>query len=84
MKTHSFTLILSGVVQITPELADSLYAATQGDIELNVRDGVAFLEFERTASTLRDAFEMASDTVGREPTVTHLHCPPIFLPEVTP
>jgi hypothetical protein len=38
----------------------------------------------RTASTLRDAFEMASDTVGREPTVTHLHCPPIFLPEVTP
>jgi hypothetical protein len=37
----------------------------------------------RTATTMRDAFEMASDTVGREPTVTHLHCPPIFLPEVT-
>jgi len=38
----------------------------------------------RTASTMRDALEMASDTVGREPTITHLHCPPIFLPEVTP
>jgi hypothetical protein len=38
----------------------------------------------RTATTLRDALEMASTTVGREPTITHLHCPPIFLPEVTP
>ena len=42
MKTHSFTLILSGVAEITPELADALYAATRGDIELNLRDGVAF------------------------------------------
>ena len=47
MKTHSFTLILSGVAEITPELADALYAATKGDIELNLRDGVALLEFER-------------------------------------
>src|SRR6185437_7680283 len=42
MKTHTFTLILSGVAKITPELADALYAATRGDIELNQRDGVAF------------------------------------------
>jgi hypothetical protein len=59
MKTHTFTLILSGVAQITPELADALYAATQGDIELNLRDGVAFLEFDRTASTLREAITAA-------------------------
>jgi lactate racemase-like protein len=37
----------------------------------------------RTASTMRDALEMASDTVGRDPSITHLHCPPLFLPEVT-
>ena len=37
----------------------------------------------RTASTLDDALEMASDTVGRNPSITHLHCPPLFLPEVT-
>jgi hypothetical protein len=55
MKTHAFTLILAGVAEITPELADALYTATQGDIELNLRDGVAFLEFERTAPTLREA-----------------------------
>jgi hypothetical protein len=59
MKTHTFTLILSGVAEITPELADALYAATHGDIELNLRDGVAFVEFERTAATLREAITTA-------------------------
>jgi len=59
MRTHSFTLILSGVAEITPELADALYAATQGDVELNLRDGVAFLEFERKAATLREAITAA-------------------------
>ena len=53
------TLILSGVAEITPELADALYAATQGDIEFNLRGGVAFLEFERTAPTLREAITAA-------------------------
>jgi hypothetical protein len=46
-------------------------------------DVVARLGF-RTASTMRDALEMASETVGRRPSITHLHCPPLFLPEVTP
>jgi hypothetical protein len=59
MKTHTFTLILSGVAELTPALANALYAATQGDIELNLRDGVAFLEFERTAATLREAITTA-------------------------
>ena len=34
------------------------------------------------ASTLTDALEMATDTVGRDPTITHLHCPPIMLADV--
>jgi hypothetical protein len=59
MKTYAFTLTLSGVAELTPELADALYAATQGDIELNQRDGVVFLEFERTASTPRKAITAA-------------------------
>jgi hypothetical protein len=46
-------------------------------------DVVARLGF-RTASTMRDALEMASETVGRHPSITHLHCPPLFLAEVTP
>ena len=59
MKTHRFTLILSGIAEITPESADALFAATHGDIELNQRDGVVFLEFERAASTLRSAVTSA-------------------------
>jgi hypothetical protein len=59
MKTYTFTLILSGVAELTPALADALYAATHGDIELNLRDGVAFVEFARTAATLREAITTA-------------------------
>lgn len=59
MKTHRFTLILSGVAEITPGLADTLYEATHGDIELNSRDGVVYVEFERTAPGLRDAITNA-------------------------
>jgi hypothetical protein len=59
MKTHTFTLVLSGVAEITPELADALFEATQGDIELHVRDGVAFVEFERTAASRREAITSA-------------------------
>jgi hypothetical protein len=35
------------------------------------------------ASTLRDALEMAEDVVGREPSITHVHNPPIFMTDVT-
>ncbi len=59
MKSYQFALVLSGVAELTPESADALYAATQGDIELNLRDGVAFLEFERSAATLRSAITAA-------------------------
>jgi hypothetical protein len=31
---------------------------------------------------MNDAFEMASDVVGREPTITHLHTPPLLLADV--
>jgi lactate racemase len=36
----------------------------------------------RRADTLRDALEMAEQVVGREPSVTHFHCPPLFYCEV--
>ena len=37
----------------------------------------------RPASTLQDALEIASDTVGRQPTVTHIHNPPILMADVS-
>jgi hypothetical protein len=36
----------------------------------------------KPASTLADALEMAEDVVGRDPSVTHLHAPPLLLAEV--
>jgi hypothetical protein len=63
MKTHRFTLVLTGVSELTPELADDLYEATGGDIELNMRDGVAFLEFERKADSLQKAILSAIGAV---------------------
>ncbi len=63
MDAHQFTLILTGFAEITPEVANALYEATGGDIELNMRDGVAFLEFERTATSLHDAIIKAIDQV---------------------
>jgi hypothetical protein len=37
----------------------------------------------KPATTLRDALEMAEDVVGREPSITHLHNPPIFISDVS-
>ena len=37
----------------------------------------------KPASTLRDALEMAEDVVGPDPSITHLHNPPILLADVT-
>lgn len=65
MKKHKFTLILSGVSNLTPKLASALYEATKGDIECSMRNGVAFLEFERTAPTLREAITSAIKEVEK-------------------
>ena len=59
MKTYAFSLILSGVSEMTSELADALYEATNGEIEFELRDGVASLEFQRKAATLKDAITSA-------------------------
>jgi hypothetical protein len=63
VRTHRFTLILAGVPELTPELADALYEATKGDIECNMQDGIAYLEFERMAATLREAITSAIEDV---------------------
>jgi len=36
----------------------------------------------KPASTLRDALEMAEDVVGRDPSITHLHNPPLLMADV--
>ncbi|ETW98187.1 MAG: hypothetical protein ETSY1_19860 [Candidatus Entotheonella factor] len=63
MTNHQFLLILAGVAEITPELSDKLYEVTGGDIEFNMCDGVAFVEFDRTASSLQNAVTSAINQV---------------------
>jgi hypothetical protein len=65
MSTHCFVLILSGVSEINSDLADTLFEALNGDIELNLRDGVAFLEVSRAARTLRQAIVSSIKEVER-------------------
>src|SRR4051812_7506230 len=59
MSAYQFRLIVSGVAEITSEIADALYGATGGDIEFNMCNGVAYVEFDRTANTLHDAVSSA-------------------------
>jgi hypothetical protein len=46
------------------------------------REAVHRLGF-KCATTLEDAFEIAEQTVGRHPSVTHLRTPPLMLADVT-
>jgi hypothetical protein len=59
MTRQQFSLIMSGVAKLTPRLADALYEATGGDVELSMTDGVAYLEFERSAESLDVAIKSA-------------------------
>ena len=59
MKSHKFTLIVSGLSDLDPDIANALYEATGGDIEFNMRDGVAFLDFNRKAKNLQEAVTSA-------------------------
>jgi hypothetical protein len=59
MANYQFTLILSGVSEIPPDVADALFTATGGDIEFNLRDNVAYLEFDRAAPSLQAAIDSA-------------------------
>lgn len=59
MKRHKFNLVLAGASELTPELADALYDAVNGDIECEQRDGVISLEITRSAESIRSAIMTA-------------------------
>jgi hypothetical protein len=37
----------------------------------------------KPATTMADALEMAGDVVGRDPSLTHLHSPPLLMADVS-
>jgi hypothetical protein len=58
-KTYSFTLVLADVPEITGQVEDSLFEAGCDDTLLGNRDGVTYLDFDREASSLKEAIQSA-------------------------
>lgn len=59
MHKYEFTLILSGALELTDEIADRLFDAGCDDGTPGTRNGVFLIDFHRTANTLEDAINSA-------------------------
>ena len=55
MCEYRYICILSGVAELTPEFSDSVFQAVDAEIELNLRDGICYLECARAANSLEEA-----------------------------
>jgi len=60
---HEFTLILSGVTDITTELEDALFDAGCSDATISMSFGRVYLEFVRREASLKDAIISAINDV---------------------
>ncbi len=63
MKTYGFDLILKELSEITDETADSLFAAGCNDGTPASANGLAWVHFDREASSLEDAIRSAVSQV---------------------
>lgn len=54
-----FTLILSGVRELTPKVLDAFYEAGCDDALIGMREGVAYAEFCREADSFAEAVTAA-------------------------
>src|SRR4051812_16226446 len=52
---YDFTLVLTGITELTPEAENALFEAGCDDATISVRSGRVFLTFSRTARSLKDA-----------------------------
>lgn len=59
MNLHSFILILEDVTEIDEALETRVYEAGCDDALLGMRDGKAYLDFDRDAPTFDEAFSSA-------------------------
>ncbi len=65
LKTHGFTIILAGVSELTPDLADDLFEAGCDDATPWSRGGTVGVDFDRDAESLGDAVGSALKDVER-------------------
>jgi hypothetical protein len=64
-ETHEFSLIYTGVADLTDEFANAMYEAGCDDALIGIRDGFFFADFGRTAPTFRDALISAIEDIER-------------------
>lgn len=64
-REHDFTLVLTGITELTTEVEDALFKAGCDDATLSIRSGRAFLTFSRSALTLKDAVLSAIQDVRK-------------------
>lgn len=72
---YDFALILDGIAEVTPELADAFFEAGCDDATLGMQSGVAHLEFSRWSTSMKDAILSAIRDVckvGRGVTVRQI------------
>ena len=70
---YEFTLILSGVPALTPEVLDAFYEAGCDDALIGMRQGIAYADFCREADTIREAARSAvRDVEAAGATVEHI------------
>jgi hypothetical protein len=65
MSTYDFTVVLSGKIELTTELADRLFAAGCDDGTPSQRSGVVHIGFSREAANLEFAIRSAIADVGK-------------------
>src|SRR5437660_3339247 len=65
VRDHDFTLVLSGITELTPEVQDALFDAGCDDATPSMRCGRPFLTFTRAAPTLKDAILSAISDVKK-------------------
>ncbi len=62
---HDFTLVLTGITDLSDEVVNALVAAGCDDGTISMRSGRPFITFSRTARSLKDAILGAVDNVRK-------------------
>jgi hypothetical protein len=64
-REHDFALIVRGVSALTAEVEDALFKAGCDDATMSIQYGLLYIEFSRTAKSLKDAILSAIRDVHR-------------------
>jgi hypothetical protein len=62
---HNFSLVLTGIADLSPEVENSLFEAGCDDATLSLRSGRVYATFSRSAISRRDAILSAISDVRK-------------------